>query len=85
MMEWVQLAERTLSGSGRRQIELEKQATLRHRTMQAIVARGEEIGGTTEVRVNALANMWKAVLASLQTARLRFDYKANNKAKCLLC
>lgn len=77
MREWLQTAERAVSASNRRQVELEKQATLRHRAMQAIVAGGEEIGGDTEVEVDALAARWKSVLASLQSARLRLVLDIN--------
>jgi len=71
MREWLNHAQSIVKTCPGRNIELEKQATLKHRTMQAIVTRGEEIGQAVEPQTDQLAYQWKTLLAILQSARLR--------------
>lgn len=80
MNEWMTAAEELLrSPSKQRHVDLEKQATMKHRTMNSIFSRFYEVSlGSSkngmsglERNVNSLRTRWKALLASLQFAKER--------------
>lgn len=80
MSEWLFGAEELLKAPSRqRHVDLEKQATMKHRTMSSITSRCEEIAlgsgknemAEIEQNVAALRARWKAMLSLLQIAKER--------------
>lgn len=80
MNEWIATAEEILKTPSRhRHVDLEKQATMKHRIMNLINTRCEEIilasakneMADLESNVSSLRIRWKSLLASLQAAKER--------------
>lgn len=77
--DWISNAEETLKSPSRRHVDLEKQATVKHRMINSVSNRCEEIlmsSGKNEMTdleesVTNLRGRWKKLLSNLQTIKER--------------